>query len=260
MHPASRSGGPARVSAGAPLLEELDRWQEAGLTADLWLRDDDAAEVTRTLERLLGCVEKAAVPAVLAVIPMLATEALAKRLQAFPALAVWQHGIAHINHAPAGSKSQELIGDAGSLIPPLKAAGERLGALFGGQAQPILVPPWNRIEPALIPRLLEAGFSGLSTFKPRVAREAAAGVWQVNTHVDIVDWRAGRKMRHVSAIYTEIAVHLANQRTDAAERAEPLGILTHHLVMEDSAWAFLSDLFALTNNHPAVRWCVPNGA
>jgi hypothetical protein len=248
------------VSAHAPLLEELDRWQEAGLTADLWLRDDDAAQVTGALERLLGCLGDAAVPAALAVIPMLATEALAKRLHGFPALAVWQHGIAHIDHAPSGSKSQELIGDEGTLIPSLKAAGERLGALFGGQAQPVLVPPWNRIERALIPRLPEAGFTGLSTFKPRVAREAAAGVWQVNTHVDIIDWRAGRKMRDVSAIYTEIAVYLANQRTDAAERAEPLGILTHHLVMQDSAWAFLSDLFTLTNNHPAARWCVPNGA
>lgn len=248
------------MSAHSPLLEELDRWQEAGLTADLWLRDDDATEVTGALERLLGCLEAAAAPAVLAVIPMLATEALAKRLKGYPLLAVWQHGITHTNHAAAGSKSQELIGDAGRLIPPLKTAGDRLGALFCGQAQAVLVPPWNRIEPALIPRLPEAGLSGLSTFKPRAAQQAAAGIWQVNTHVDIIDWRAGQVFRDISAIYTEIAAHLATRRAGRVDKTEPTGILTHHLVMEDAAWAFLSDLFALTNSHPAARWCVPNGA
>lgn len=248
------------MSACRPLLEELGRWQEAGLVADLWLRDDDAADRTGPLDRLLACLDAAGVPAVLAVVPMPATDALASRLRDFPALAVWQHGISHADNALPGRKSQELIGDPVALVPALSSAGERLQGLFGAQAQPVLVPPWNRIEPALVPNLPQAGFAGLSTFKPRSAPEAAAGLWQVNTHIDIIDWRAGRRFREEPLIYAEIAAHLAKRRTGMADRSEPTGILTHHLVMEDSAWAFLSDLFALTNSHPAVRWCVPNGA
>ncbi len=36
------------------LREELDRWDEAGLSAAFWLRDDDAVADTAALRRLCG--------------------------------------------------------------------------------------------------------------------------------------------------------------------------------------------------------------
>ncbi len=67
-----------------------------------------------------------------------------------------------------------------------------LERLFGARALAVLVPPWNRIAPALVPALPEIGFRGLSTFGPRARPEPVRGLRQVNTHVDLIDWRGGR--------------------------------------------------------------------
>jgi hypothetical protein len=39
-----------------------------------------------------------------------------------------------------------------------------LERLFGSRVLPVLVPPWNRIAPGLVPALPEIGYRGLSTF------------------------------------------------------------------------------------------------
>ena len=246
------------MSAFAPLLQELDLWQQAGQTANLWLRDDDAVEPSPALDQLLKRSAACAVPVVVAAIPMLATKALAKRLAEEPLAVVWQHGIAHNNNAAHGQKKQELVDASPHMLQGLKDGQLRLQRLFFGQARAVLVPPWNRIAPGLIPHLSEIGFAGVSTYQPRQSPFAGAGVWRVNTHIDVIDWRNGRKFKGTSRAYNEITAHLAARRTGEADPIEPTGILTHHLVMEDCAWAFLSDLFVRTNSHPAARWCVPN--
>ncbi len=246
------------MSLYAPLLEELDRWQAAGRVAEFWLRDDDATDVSAPLEQLLRRTTEAGVPAVLAVIPMLAQKTLAARLSDASNISVWQHGVLHINNAGPGEKKQELVDDSAASTKALTGARERLQALFPAQAEPVLVPPWNRIAAPLVPRLPEAGFAGLSAFKPRRGPQAAKGVWQVNTHIDLIDWKGGRGCRAGSSIYHAIANHLAMRRTGMADPAEPTGILSHHLMMEEPAWVFLSDLFLLTNSHPAARWCIPD--
>lgn len=243
----------------APLLAELDRWHAAGRTAGLWLRDDDAAMPSAALDRLLRMTEAAAVPVALAVIPMQASALLARHLPAAPLAAVWQHGVAHKNNARPCQKKQELTGHASGLLTSIRAALERLQALFPDHAAPVMVPPWNRIDPALIPRLPELGLEGLSTFKPRQAIEAAPGLWQVNTHADIIAWKDGQRFAGARETCEAMAAHLALRRTGHADPSEPTGVLTHHLVMGEEAWAFLSDLFALTKGHPAARWCLPNG-
>ena len=50
---------------------------------------------------------------------------------------------------------------------------ELLETLFGARLEKVLVPPWNRIDEALLPRLPAVGFSGLSTYGPRPGSEAA---------------------------------------------------------------------------------------
>ena len=69
-----------------------------------------------------------------------------------------------------------------------------LAAAFGTQALPVLVPPWNRIAEPVIDLLAGEGYRGLSTqgFQPPEAASWRRGILQVNTHVDIVDWRGGR--------------------------------------------------------------------
>lgn len=246
------------MSAFAALLSELDRWQQAGRVADLWLRDDDAAEPSCALNQLLARSAAADVPVVVAAIPMLASQDLAKRLAAEPLAVVWQHGILHANNAGQGQKKQELVDALPQVLQGLAEGWCRLQQVFAGQAQAVLVPPWNRIAPALVACLPGLGLEGLSTYRPGQQPFAAPGLWQVNTHVDVVDWQDGRKFIGPSRAYNAIAAHLAARRSGAADPGEPTGILTHHLVMQEIAWGFLSDLFGLTNSHPAARWCVPN--
>ena len=50
----------------------------------------------------------------------------------------------------------------------------------------------------------------------------------------------------------ELAAELRWRRE--ADSGEPVGVLTHHLVHDETAWLFLEGLFAATAAHPACRW------
>jgi hypothetical protein len=39
-----------------------------------------------------------------------------------------------------------------------------------------------------------------------------------------------------------------------ADPDEPSGLLTHHLVMDEAAWGFVSRLLATLGDHPSARW------
>ena len=171
------------------LDDEVTRWRDAGRDVELWWRDDDAADTGAALDRLLELQRQTAVPLALAVVPARATQALAERLAGVPAIDVLQHGYGHANHALPPDKKSEL----GPHRPAMLVLGElgtgrmALERLFASRALPVLVPPWNRIAPALVPALPEIGFSGLSTFAARRRAEPVRGLRQINTHVDLID-------------------------------------------------------------------------
>jgi hypothetical protein len=98
------------------------------------------------------------------------------------------------------------------------------------------------------------GLSGLSRFKSRVAEEAAPGVVEANTHIDLIDWRNGRVGKPLFVIVDEIIQHLTARRTGAADRNEPTGLLTHHLVMDVPAWHALSEVLGRLENDPRAAW------
>jgi hypothetical protein len=72
-----------------------------------------------------------------------------------------------------------------------------LERLFGGAVRsPVMVPPWNRIAPVLVPTL--AGDRLSRACRPSVRANApsrCAGCVQVNTHVDLIDWKARPRLR-----------------------------------------------------------------
>jgi len=238
------------------LDEELDRWASVGETVDLWLRDDDAIEATAALDRLLLLTEEAQVPLNLAVIPTLAKPSLADRLTRASQVSVLQHGFAHANHAPLGAKKSELADQRSleEMTEELVQGRTALFAMFGDLAEPVLVPPWNRIADVLPTVLAACGLHGLSRFKPRKAKEAASGLTESNAHVDLIDWRAGRVGKPVSVILDEIKQHLTARRLGDADRNEPTGLLTHHLVMDAPAWHALSSIFDKLLGDRRVTW------
>ena len=250
------------MSAWRELDDELARWADLGRIATIWWRDDDAIDATPELDRLLAMRARHDVGLGLAVIPERATEALAARLVEDGATEVLQHGYAHQNHAGTGEKKIEL----GPHRPAMMVLGElgtgwlAMERLFGARALPVMVPPWNRIAPALVPTLPEIGLRGLSTFGPRKRVEPARGLRQVNTHVDPIDWHGGRGFVGEQAAITSLTRSLAIRRQAGVEsgmRDEPTGLLTHHLVQDEAVWGFVDRLFARLRAHSGVRILAP---
>ena len=235
------------------LVDELDRWGEAGRVARFWWRDDDAVAATPQLDALLRMVGD--VPVGLAVIPALVESNLADALPGRPYVAVLQHGWSHTNHQPAGKKSEfPPSRNAAEAAAELRAGADRLRALFGPRFVPILAPPWNRFAPEFVPLLSAAGFLALSTMaRPQTVRDEG-GIARIDAHLDPVAWTADRGFIGTEPALDLLLGHLRAQRLRRAELATAIGILTHHLVMDDATAAFLEQMIATLNAHSAARW------
>jgi len=239
------------MSTWAELSDEAGRWSQAGRTAELWWRDDDAADAGPALERLLAIHRDTGAPVALAVVPSKATQALADRLAGQPGVDLLQHGYAHVNHATSGAKKIEL----GAERPAMLVLGElgtgwmALERLFGTRPLPVLVPPWNRIAPALVPTLPEIGFAGLSTFGARRRTHPVRGLLQVNAHVDLIDWKGGRGFVGEAAALDALVSALSRSRISG----EPVGVLSHHLAMDGGAWDFLRSMWQKALTMPGLR-------
>lgn len=234
------------------LQEELERWRDCGRVADLWWRDDDAGPPTLALDRLCQLAQSSAVPLALAVIPQQAHAELVAPGHA--GVTIVQHGCDHRDRASEGQKKTEF-----PASEPVAQALARLDAALlriqGPHTLPVLVPPWNRIaSPALLGQLPAAGYVGLSRFGPRVPAAAPAGLVQVNTHVDIIDWRGGRGFVGDDAALAALVGHLRARREDRVEPDEATGVLSHHAVHDEPCWRFLARLFERTRRAGVVRW------
>jgi hypothetical protein len=219
---------------------ELTRTAEAAGTTRFWLRDDDAIEATPALDRLGQCTEAAGMPVLLAVIPAGATPALAEWIAEHSLVTPCQHGWRHANQAGAGERGCELGGERPDevVLAELAQGRDRVRDLFGPRLADILVPPWNRIRPSLIPPLPGAGYAALSTFG-RPVSAMPAGLCALNCDLDIIDWRNGRRGRSIEDLCGRLAKLIEASRIDAA----PIGLLTHHLVHDEVAWRFLGQFF-----------------
>jgi predicted glycosyltransferase len=243
-----------RDAARNRLIRALDAVRAEGRKIDVWWRDDDAVSDTPALRRLLALAERHEAPVALAVVPARADRTLAHALASLADVEILQHGYSHADHARPGEKKIELGGNSYALLvqTELETGFRRLSHLFGERFIPILVPPWNRIDPKLLAGLGELGFTGLSTFRDRAAPEAAPGLVQVNTHWDPIAWRAGGGLRDEAQLWTELA-GLVEERIGLAADVEPLGLLTHHLVHDPWIWRMVEEVIAVFAAHPAAR-------
>ena len=228
-----------------PLVDEIARRADSGRPLRLWLRDDDAVEPTAALDRLLALTEAHDIATLLAVIPAFTGAALAGRLAEEDRVHVAVHGWAHENHAGPGEKNQELGAHrpAEKVLAELRDGFARLAALHAQRFVPMLVPPWNRIAPAVVAGLPGIGFAALSVFGPQ--RPAPLAV--LNTHVDIMDWRGTRGGRPAEAVIADLV------RLSRAQEG-PVGLLTHHLVHDAAAWNVMALVFEATAGRPGCAW------
>ncbi|MBK8159534.1 MAG: polysaccharide deacetylase family protein [Rhodospirillaceae bacterium] len=238
---------PVAAADWSDLAREIDLWTAAGRTPTLWWRDDDAVAATPALADLR---KVARVPLALAVIPAAPDrplqQSLADFLGTWPAAVVLQHGVTHQSHALPGAKNSEFPAsrDLAARLSGLESGMSRLQNMLGAQFIPVLTPPWNRIADDLLPHLAGLGYRGISRFGEPPWRPGAplAPLIEVNTEVDVIDWRGSRGFVGEGAALGRLVGHLAARRLKVAEPDLPTGILTHHLVHDTATWRFLENL------------------
>ena len=231
--------------------EECARWRDAGRALEFWWRDDDAQRPAPALDRLLALSARFEVPLALAVIPVAAEPDLFARLG--DCVQVLQHGADHRNRSSAGGKKSEFPDSepAEEALARLEKARLRLARLAGTRFVPVLAPPWNRFPDALAPRLVSAGYRGLTRYGARHA--AIPGLREVNAHVDIVAWRGDRGFVGEAGALQAFLQQLTERRENGFDASEPLGLLTHHAVHDDAAWQFIERLLETTRDAD-LRW------
>jgi hypothetical protein len=117
-----------------------------------------------------------------------------------------------------------------------------------------MVPPWNRIAPGLVPALPEIGFVGLSSFGARARPQPVRGLTQINTHVDLIDWRGDRGFAGEAATLDRLVRALTHAREHVPEEvSEPIGILSHHLAMDEPGWDFLKSFWGRITATRGIR-------
>ena len=244
------------------LVEEFDQWGEGGRAATLWWRDDDAVAASCRLDRLVSIADD--VPISLAVVPATVDRQLAawitysSRSRQAARLSVLQHGWCHTSRAIDGKKNEfPAERSCHAVRSELTAGRSLLTDFFGARALPVLAPPWNRFAPRFLPLLATCGLRAISLIKPRRTCWPAAGVTEVNVHIDLVTWAGDRGFIGEEAALAGIVGHLRARRYSEVDSEEPTGILTHHLVQNGTTDAFLCRLVAITKEHPAARWLDP---
>lgn len=234
------------------LRNALDR--VADEPVPFWWRDDDAASPTQELERLATIAADHAFPCALAVIPQQTGEELARWMENHPLLSVIQHGYAHVNHAPRGSGAWELGAHrpAPVVMAEMVRGRQTLAALFGDRFVPVMVPPWNHVDASLVPLLPMAGFRGLSADAEGPAQPTTQGLRQADAHADFLRWKKkSARFAGEHKIVQPIIQEMERQRQSG--KTAPVGILTHHLEMDEAAWSFLETLLDMLTRHPAAQ-------
>ena len=240
------------IAAWRKLDAALRSFKREGRAARLWWRDDDTEMVTRELERLAERAEKYGIPLSLAVIPVGASKEVRTILVRGNSWTALVHGFAHKNYAPPGEKRAEF-GDHRPLERmkgELRMGLDRLHALLPDHARAVLVPPWNRITPALLPLLGPMGFAGLSTLGPRPRKTP---IPTLNSHVDIMNWRT-RRFAGTDTVLEKFIALLEAQRRAANDPGEPIGLLTHHRQHDRAAEQFLDRLVRHVARSEGARW------
>ena len=238
------------------LHTELDAWANAGLTASVWWRDDDAGMPHENLERLLDTAEAANAPIHMATIPAELSDEVQALFAAKSHVHVFQHGYSHTDYAPKGEGSWELgTHRPMEVVMEEQSRGlEILRDAFGGQFTPVQTPPWTRIAPEVIAHLPEIGFLGLSMVFPREKKYAAPGLLVANTRCDPIKWKGGAHFAGTERALDDVVSHLQGRRSGALDAGEPTGLLTHHKDHDEDIWGFVEELSIRLNAHPATRW------
>jgi predicted deacetylase len=218
-----------------------------------FVRDDDGGWDDARLFALLDCTAQAGVPIDLAMIPHATTTALAAtlcaRMDAAPGLiGVHQHGFAHTNHETVERKCEFGVSRApDAQREDLRAGRQRLHAVFGPRLDAIFTPPWNRCSAATPALLAALGYAALSRDRGAKAQQALPEV-----AVDL-DW--SKQLRAAAEHGEAAAACIARELARCiGARSGPIGVMLHHVDMQDRDLTLLAELLAAVKVHGQARW------
>ena len=216
---------------------------------EFWWRDDDAGRPSDRLTRLLSISRKLELPLAVAVVPAWLENSVARDIRRSPTCAVLQHGWDHEDHSRQGEKKIELGGriDHDLIREKLTSGLEILRRNFHRSMLPVLVPPWNRIDPALVSDLPLIGYESISTFGSDTAGRTS-GLNHINPQIDPIAWRSDRAFASVEEIAS------STSRAIAAFPGRPIGLLTHHLDMDEAAFQTLETILSGLRRHEKAQW------
>lgn len=229
--------------AFARLTHELAIWRRAWKTPVLWWRDDDCREPTWRLDRLLHA--RGGIPLTLAVIPDGDLGALARRLRSEAGLTIAQHGVDHVNKlVPGGPRSEFPLTMSQEAVNSAIAAG-RARLSSSGLEPRTFVPPWNEASHRLIAGIMAARYD---VYSIGIHGQPHEGLGHVGAQVDILRWKGMPRFRGRRRIFDALRKELEKRRESGAYD-EPIGVLTHHLDMDERSWAFLDWFVPYARSH-----------
>jgi peptidoglycan/xylan/chitin deacetylase (PgdA/CDA1 family) len=254
---------------------ELDRWSDQGLKAKIWVRDDDACEISDQLMRLRSLADRHGINIGLAVIPGMIRDDLVEALPGMQnSFHPMCHGWVHANYGQPGRP--EEFGDGRPLSALRHDAEQAFKAFSGyfGSENVIFVPPFGRVTDALVNDLPRIGFSGLSvgpgliertmvrlnlrfpwttSIKLPVATIATrSSVPRLDVQVDVIDW-GRRTARDRSTVAAELVANLYLRRKGLLPCDHPVGLLTHHLAHDEPIWQLCDEVLGVLTRHDAVE-------
>ncbi len=239
------------------LDNELTKWRESSISPVFWIRDDDATKDGPKIKKLVSISKKFNTPLSVAVIPYLIQKSVIKVLNSSNLITVLQHGFKHKNYEPKGQKKSEfgVSRDINNMIEDISYGSKLISESFGKLYQPIFVPPWNRMSHLLLPHIHSLGILGVSSFNKHLIKYAndKNQLVIINTNIDIIDWKNDKIFLGEEKILEKLTSELIVRRNERENIEKPIGILTHHNVMEANSFLFLEKLFNKTHNYGA-KW------
>jgi hypothetical protein len=246
------------MNARLLLTEELSRWHDGGTPIQIWLRDDDGHMPCNQFTTLMRICAEFSLAPTLCLVP-------GRMTPGFPDLVrrqsgswfVAQHGFVHANHEPTGRPSEFGANRASAAAAADIQEGRRiLERTFDDRFLKVFVPPWNSISPAITQLLPALGFVGLSASATKDADRNVDGLCMADAHVDLMNWSTHRG-KEPDDVFHRLRLVFEQKRTGTLGLSEPVGLLTHHIAMDRTAWntlACVAEILAVAH----ARWLATN--
>ncbi len=232
------------------LESALARREQQAKPLHLFFRDDDVDEDEARLRRLLELFLRHETPINLGVIPERLNRAAIELLNDYSGrhsslLELNQHGWRHVNHEPEGRKCEFGPHRAyPAQLADIASGQTRMNEAFGPRWFPAFVPPWNRCTAETATALDRLGFRVLSR-NQAPPPFVGYGFRELPITLDLYRWRGGAKLRPLEELTQELVQQIVQE--------DRIGIMLHHKVMEDAAFALLRTLLTVMRRSETVR-------